>query len=235
MPAASAPSPLRFSSNSPAWARPLPPGAATDAPQTGDHDMSTILNSYVEDRWFTPESGFADIPSAIDGRVVARASTQGPRFRRSASPCARGRRSGAARAHLPRTRRDAEGHCGLSQRAQGRALPDRLRHRCHPPRQLDRHRRRHRHAVRLCLARQEGTAERALRHRGRDRGAVQGRHLRRPPHPDAADRRRRPHQRLQLPLLGHAGEAGADDPRRRAGRSPSRRRRRPTWPKPACG
>jgi oxepin-CoA hydrolase/3-oxo-5,6-dehydrosuberyl-CoA semialdehyde dehydrogenase len=39
--------------------------------------MSTILNSYVEDRWFTPESGFADIPSAIDGRVVARASTKG--------------------------------------------------------------------------------------------------------------------------------------------------------------
>ncbi|PTM96081.1 phenylacetic acid degradation bifunctional protein PaaZ [Mycoplana dimorpha] len=42
--------------------------------------MSTILKSYVEDRWFTPEGGFADIPSAIDGRVVARASTKGLDF-----------------------------------------------------------------------------------------------------------------------------------------------------------
>lgn len=42
--------------------------------------MSIILKSYVEDRWFTPESDLVDIPSAIDGRVVARASTKGLDF-----------------------------------------------------------------------------------------------------------------------------------------------------------
>jgi len=39
--------------------------------------MSAILNSYALDRWFAPDAGLVDIPSAIDGRVVARASTQG--------------------------------------------------------------------------------------------------------------------------------------------------------------
>ena len=44
----------------------------------------------------------------------------------------------------------------------------------------------------------------------------QGRHLLRPAHPDPARRRRHPHQRLQLPGLGHAGEGRADLHRRRA-------------------
>ena len=42
--------------------------------------MTTILNSYALDRWFVPEAGLVDIPSAIDGRVVARASTRGLDF-----------------------------------------------------------------------------------------------------------------------------------------------------------
>lgn len=42
--------------------------------------MSVVLNSYALDRWFAPETGFVDIPSAIDGRVVARASTRGLDF-----------------------------------------------------------------------------------------------------------------------------------------------------------
>ncbi|QRG09366.1 phenylacetic acid degradation bifunctional protein PaaZ [Xanthobacter dioxanivorans] len=39
--------------------------------------MTRILNSYAFDRWFAPAAGLVDIPSAIDGRVVARTSTQG--------------------------------------------------------------------------------------------------------------------------------------------------------------
>lgn len=42
--------------------------------------MTNILDSYALDRWFTPEAGLVDIPSAIDGRVVARASTRGLDF-----------------------------------------------------------------------------------------------------------------------------------------------------------
>ncbi|MFG1307486.1 hypothetical protein V5F34_25550, partial [Xanthobacter autotrophicus] len=39
--------------------------------------MTQILNSYALDRWFVPQEGLIDIPSAIDGRVVARTSTKG--------------------------------------------------------------------------------------------------------------------------------------------------------------
>ncbi len=39
--------------------------------------MSIILQSYALDRWVTAESGFVDIPSAIDGRMVARVSAAG--------------------------------------------------------------------------------------------------------------------------------------------------------------
>ncbi len=42
--------------------------------------MPPVLQSYVEDRWFTPEAGLSDLPSAIDGEIVARASTEGIDF-----------------------------------------------------------------------------------------------------------------------------------------------------------
>lgn len=42
--------------------------------------MTKILKSYVQDKWFTPEAGLADIPSAIDGRVVAQCGTKGLNF-----------------------------------------------------------------------------------------------------------------------------------------------------------
>ncbi|CAH1666186.1 phenylacetic acid degradation bifunctional protein PaaZ [Chelatococcus asaccharovorans] len=42
--------------------------------------MTKILDSYALDRWFTPQAGLVDIQSAIDGRVVARASTRGLDF-----------------------------------------------------------------------------------------------------------------------------------------------------------
>lgn len=43
--------------------------------------MSTVLQSYALDQWITPERGLADVPSAIDGRVVARVSSAGLDFR----------------------------------------------------------------------------------------------------------------------------------------------------------
>lgn len=42
--------------------------------------MTLILKSYVEDRWFAPQTGLVDIPSAMDGHVVARTSTSGIDF-----------------------------------------------------------------------------------------------------------------------------------------------------------
>ena len=91
-----------------------------------------------------------------------------------------------------------------------------LRHRRHPRRRLDRHRGRRRHAALLRLQGPPRAAEHPRPHRRRRRAAVEGQHLLRPAHPDAARRRRDPHQRLQLPGLGHAGEGGADLHRRRA-------------------
>lgn len=42
--------------------------------------MTPILNSYALDGWFEPQEGLVDIASAIDGRVVARASSRGLDF-----------------------------------------------------------------------------------------------------------------------------------------------------------
>lgn len=42
--------------------------------------MTAILQSLACDRWETPTAGLVDIPSAIDGRVVARASSAGLDF-----------------------------------------------------------------------------------------------------------------------------------------------------------
>ncbi len=42
--------------------------------------MAIVLNSYVQDRFVAPEIGLEDIPSAIDGRIIARTSTTGIDF-----------------------------------------------------------------------------------------------------------------------------------------------------------
>ncbi|MCG6207601.1 phenylacetic acid degradation bifunctional protein PaaZ [Rhodopseudomonas sp. HC1] len=42
--------------------------------------MSHTLQSHARDQWMTPEQGLVDIPNAIDGRVVARASSAGLDF-----------------------------------------------------------------------------------------------------------------------------------------------------------
>ncbi len=80
---------------------------------------------------------------------------------------------------------------------------------------LDRHRRRYRHSLRLCEQGHARAARRSRLPRRRYRKPVEIRRLRRSAHLRAARRRGGAHQRLQLPCLGHAGEAGTDFPRRR--------------------
>ena len=43
--------------------------------------MATVLSSYAAGQWVTPTTGLADVPSAIDGRVVARISSAGIDFK----------------------------------------------------------------------------------------------------------------------------------------------------------
>lgn len=42
--------------------------------------MTTILKSYALGQWMTPAGGFADVASAIDGRIIARVSSAGLDF-----------------------------------------------------------------------------------------------------------------------------------------------------------
>jgi oxepin-CoA hydrolase/3-oxo-5,6-dehydrosuberyl-CoA semialdehyde dehydrogenase len=51
----------------------------------GRSDMTVILESYIEGRWVSPSQKLADIPSAIDGHIVARASSTGLDFERMIS------------------------------------------------------------------------------------------------------------------------------------------------------
>ena len=89
-----------------------------------------------------------------------------------------------------------------------------LPHRRHQGRRDGRHRGRHRHAVRLRQRRHPAAAQRHRPARRRPDPAGQGRHLRRPARLHLAARRDGADQRLQLPGLGDAREAGAGLPRR---------------------
>src|SRR5690349_16202188 len=74
LPAASARSLPNYWFNSPDRAANSATGAV-DA--TGRKTMTKTLNSYIRDAWFEPAEGLVDIPSAIDGHLVARTSTSG--------------------------------------------------------------------------------------------------------------------------------------------------------------
>lgn len=50
--------------------------------------MATVLSSFAAGQWITPNAGLADVPSAIDGRVVARISSTGVDFK-AMTDCAR--------------------------------------------------------------------------------------------------------------------------------------------------
>ena len=43
--------------------------------------MAITLQSFALDRWVEPSSGLVDIPSAVDGHIVARASSAGLDFK----------------------------------------------------------------------------------------------------------------------------------------------------------
>ena len=122
--------------------------------------------------------------------------------------------AGAAGARLPAARGAPEGARRVPERAQGRALRDLAPHRRDAKRRLDRHRGRHRHAVRVRRRWAATSCRRATSlHEGPAVVARQEGQLRGDAHPGAARRRRRPHQRLQLPDLGLAREIRAELPR----------------------
>ena len=49
-------------------------------PEVCAAQQAPILSSYAQGRWVQPTSGLAAIPSAIDGRIVAHASSAGLDF-----------------------------------------------------------------------------------------------------------------------------------------------------------
>ena len=139
----------------------------------------------------------------------------GAQLRRGARLRPPGRRPGAAGADVPPARRAAQGRRFAAAREPRRAVRAVGPHRRHPRRFQVRHRRRLRRAARLRQQGQARTAQRVRLRRGRRRAAEQGRHVRRAAHPDAAARRRRADQRVQLPGVGAAGEVRAGVPRGR--------------------
>ena len=174
-----------------------------------------VLQSLIADRWVGSREG-ARARERHRRRDDPPRARRRDRLRRGARFARRTGGAGAARARLPAARGAAEGARRLPQRAEGRALRDLAPHRRDAQRRLGRHRGRHRHALRLRVDGRQRAAvgQRAARRpagRARQEGPVRG-----DPHPGAARRRRRPHQRLQLPGLGPAREIRADLPRRHA-------------------
>src|SRR3569833_1374332 len=55
-------------------------GCHAQSEKDREGSMTIILQSLAFDRWIAPTSGFVDIPSAVDGHVVARASSAGLDF-----------------------------------------------------------------------------------------------------------------------------------------------------------
>ncbi len=119
------------------------------------------LHSFAAGKWVAPSGRVAQLKSAVTGGDIAEIGSGGVDFGAMAEIRARDRRTGAEGTDLPRARGDAEGAGAISQRAPRAALRAFLRHRRDQARFHDRHRRRHRHAVRLRL---QGPARDARRH-----------------------------------------------------------------------
>ena len=184
------------------------------------------LKSYAAGRWVEGTGRPTVLANAVTGEPVAEIDSTGLDFA--------GMLDHARRVGGPALRRLTFHQRALKLKAlaaylmdaQGGVLRAVERHRRHPHRLADRHRRRHRHAVRL---RQQGPARAAQRHvlsRRRRRAAVARRQLRRPAHLRPAARRGGAHQRLQLPGAGACSRSW----RRRCspGCRPSSSRRRQT-------
>ena len=174
-----------------------------------------VLQSLIADRWVGSARGRA-LASAIDGATIHHAHADEIDFAEALDFAARTGVPALMRAGLPAARGAPEGARRLPQRAEGGALRDLAPHRRDPQRRLGRHRGRHRHAVRLRVDGRQRAAvgQRRARRAGGRRSARRG--SSRHPHPGAARRRRRAHQRLQLPGLGAAREVRADLSRRHA-------------------
>jgi hypothetical protein len=132
-----------------------------------------------------------------------------PRFRGHGRLRAHRGGTGDASPHLPSARGDAQGDGRVSHGAQGIVLRAVGRHRRHAIRLVGGHRGRHRHLLRLLQPRPSRVSQRDLPRGRAGGGAVEGRQLRGAAHLRAARRRGDSHQRLQLPRVGHAREAGA--------------------------
>ena len=175
------------------------------------------LESYLSGRWTRGEGVETSLVDPVTRRAARHRLGQGPR------PQARARlraQAGAGRLCASSSYAERAKLLGAvadsadRQPRQVRSHRDR-EFRQHQGRRCDRHRRRHRHAEILCAARRG--ARRGAHAARREAGAArQGGKL--PGHPPdgAAPRRRRPHQRVQLPELGPVGEGGGVAARRRA-------------------
>ena len=115
------------------------------------------LKSYVQGRWQAGSARRAVAARCDDGPGDRRGFVRAASISRGVLDTrARSRRAGAAEADVSRARGAAQAHGQDAHRSQGRVLPALLRDRRHESGFLDRHRRRHRHFVRV---RQPGTRE----------------------------------------------------------------------------
>ncbi len=140
-----------------------------------------------------------------------------PRYEADARACARGGRREPPAAHFPRARGAPQGARPLPHRAQGGALHALLCDWGHQGRFVDRHRRRHWHALRVREQGDAGAPGQPRVRRWWRRGAVEERRLRGAAHLHASRGRGGAHQRLQFSGVGNARETRPDAPRRRAG------------------
>ena len=194
------------------------------------------LQSLIAGDWVGTRAALA-LPSAIDGSVVAYTHDDALDFGERAATSARrqGFKALMALDFQQRAARLKALAAYLNERKEA-ALRDVAPHRRDAQRQLDRHRGRHRHALRLRVASAANELPSGnVVHEGPVVPLGKKGQLRRHPHPGAARRRRGPHQRVQLPGLGAAREVRAELPRRRCRASSSRRRRPATSPRRWCG
>ncbi len=166
---------------------------------------------------------------ATTGAVVAHASATGLDTR-ALLDFARSAGGPLARTDLSRARGPAQGPGEDAGRAQGGVLPALLRHRRHQGRLMDRHRRRYQHAVRVCEQGHASCPTAVSTSMAAWKRSSKQRQLCRPAYLRTAGRRRRAHQRLQLPGVGHAGEARPGAARRRSGDREARHCRPATSP-----
>ncbi len=194
------------------------------------------LQSFVAGSWRAGSGEVAALRDATTGAVIAGASALGGLTAQAhARVRAQRGRPGAARAHLPRARRAAQGAGEVARRAQGGVLP--LSYATGATKadswvDIDGG------ISTLFVYASKGTRElpnSRVYVDGARRGALQGRHLRRPAHLRAAGGRRGAHQRLQLSRVGHAREAGARAARRGAGHRQAGHRRPATSPSACSG